>query len=49
MEITQKGDYRYEVHLPCHPNHLPEGEARTYEAGELVDCVLLDIPEEVLL
>lgn len=28
---------------------LPEGEARTYEAGALVDCVLLDIPEEVLL
>ncbi len=28
---------------------LPEGEARTYEEGELVDCVLLDIPEEVLL
>ena len=28
---------------------LPEGEARTYEAGTWVDCVLLDIPEEVLL
>ena len=28
---------------------LPEGEARTYEVGEFVDCVLLDIPEEVLL
>lgn len=28
---------------------LPEGEARTYEEGELMDCVMLDIPEEVLL
>ncbi|MBO7701953.1 MAG: molybdopterin molybdenumtransferase MoeA, partial [Eggerthellaceae bacterium] len=28
---------------------LPEGEARLYEVGETVDCVLLDIPEEVLL
>ena len=28
---------------------LPEGEARAYEEGELMDCVLLDIPEEVLL
>ena len=28
---------------------LPEGEARTYEEGDLVDCALLDIPEEVLL
>ena len=28
---------------------LPEGEARTYEEGEMLDCVLLDIPEEVLL
>ncbi len=28
---------------------LPEGEARTFEEGELIDCVLLDIPEEVLL
>jgi molybdopterin molybdotransferase len=28
---------------------LPEGEARVFEEGELVDCVLLDIPEEVLL
>ena len=28
---------------------LPEGEARTYEEGELLDCVMLDIPEEVLL
>ena len=28
---------------------LPEGETRVYEEGELVDCVLLDIPEEVLL
>ena len=28
---------------------LPEGEARTFEEGELMDCVLLDIPEEVLL
>ena len=28
---------------------LPEGESRTYEVGDLVDCVLLDIPEEVLL
>ncbi|MBP3866385.1 MAG: molybdopterin molybdotransferase MoeA, partial [Eggerthellaceae bacterium] len=28
---------------------LPEGEARTYEEGDIMDCVLLDIPEEVLL
>ena len=28
---------------------LPEGESRTYEEGELMDCVMLDIPEEVLL
>ena len=28
---------------------LPEGEARAYEEGELMECVLLDIPEEVLL
>lgn len=28
---------------------LPEGETRMYEEGELVDCMLLDIPEEVLL
>lgn len=28
---------------------LPEGEACTYKEGNLMDCVLLDIPEEVLL
>ena len=28
---------------------LPEGEARVYEEGELMECVMLDIPEEVLL
>ena len=28
---------------------LPEGESRVFETGELVECVLLDIPEEVLL
>lgn len=28
---------------------LPEGEACTYEEGDLMDCVMLDIPEEVLL
>ncbi len=28
---------------------LPEGEVRMFEEGEFLDCVLLDIPEEVLL
>ena len=28
---------------------LPEGESRMFEDGEIVDCVMLDIPEEVLL
>lgn len=28
---------------------LPEGEAHTYVEGDLIDCALLDIPEEVLL
>ena len=28
---------------------LPEGEARIFGEGEFVDCVLLDIPEEVVL
>ena len=28
---------------------LPEGESCVYEEGTLMDCVLLDIPEEVLL
>ena len=28
---------------------LPEGDQRVYEEGEVVECMLLDIPEEVLL
>ena len=28
---------------------LPEGPAHEYQAGDTMDCVLLDIPEEVVL